>query len=254
MVVREHKDVKTADGTCQCYVAAPSVNRKFPGVVLLMDAFGPRQALYDLCDRIAKQGFVVILPNVFYRNLSVPLFPQLQFPLKPDDMPAARELIIPNVRSYNHQLFIADFPSILEELRAHPKCDPEAKIGISGYCFGAGLATRVAAAFPDVVGAIGGFHGGNLATDAPDSPHTLLPNIKAFLLYGHAENDHSLPQEQIDRFKAALDSAGCRYQMEVYAGAGHGYAMTDLPMYNQEGEEKHYEQLIETLKRELTPE
>ena len=61
------------------------------------------------------------------------------------------------------------------------------KVGVTGYCMGCGIALRAAGTFPDRIAAAAGFHGGNLATDEPDSPHLLAPKITAKVLIAGTE-------------------------------------------------------------------
>jgi len=104
---------------------------------------------------------------------------------------------------------------------------------------------RTAAAEPDKVAAVASFHGGGLYTDAPTSPHLVLPRIKARLYFGHATNDRSMPQEAIEKFDRALDAWGGKYQSEVYEGAFHGWTVPDAPIYNQAQAERAFEKLTE---------
>jgi carboxymethylenebutenolidase len=99
------------------------------------------------------------------------------------------------------------------------------------------------------VAAAAGFHGGRLATDTPDSPHLVAGNITAELYFGHADDDPSLPPEQIERLAAALTEAGVRHHCEVYDGAPHGYTQADTASYHREGDERHWAALLDLLKR-----
>lgn len=81
-------------------------------------------------------------------------------------------------------------------------------VGVTGYCMGGALSLRTAATYPDRVAAAASFHGGRLATDAPDSPHLLLDRLRAEVYVGHADNDSSMPPEQITRLEEALAATG----------------------------------------------
>jgi carboxymethylenebutenolidase len=116
---------------------------------------------------------------------------------------------------------------------------------------GARLSLRAAGAFPERVAAAAGFHGGGLATDAPDSPHLMADRITAELYFGHADHDHSLPPEQIERLDAALTQAGVRFRAEVYEGARHGYTQADTSSYNPDAAERHWRELLALFERAL---
>ena len=92
------------------------------------------------------------------------------------------------------------------------------KMGVVGYCFTAAMAMRTAAARPERIAAVAGFHGGRLFTDDPASPHTILPRIKARLYFGHAIEDHSMPKEAIEKFEQALRAWGGKFESETYRG------------------------------------
>ncbi|MFG2735777.1 dienelactone hydrolase family protein [Streptomyces harbinensis] len=122
-------------------------------------------------------------------------------------------------------------------------------VAVTGYCFGAGLALRTAGGFPDRVAAVAGFHGGRLATEAEDSPHRLAGRITAEVYFGHADQDASLPPEQIDRLDTALARAGVRYRTEVYRGARHGFTQADTVAYDPAADARHWRALLGLLDR-----
>jgi len=128
-------------------------------------------------------------------------------------------------------------------------------MGSTGYCVGAGLMLRTACAYPGRIAAGGGFHGGSLATEAPDSPHLGAGTLAAELYFGHADKDEALPPEQIERLNKALDSAGVRYRAEVYAGAPHGYTQADFARFDRfdaAATERHWRELVTLFGRTLS--
>ena len=149
-------------------------------------------------------------------------------------------------------LAVRDAGAYLGFLAALPQT-AEGPAGTVGYCMGAALALRTAAAFPDGVAAAAGFHGGNLATEDPDSPHRAAVGIGAGaeLYFGHADADPALPPEQIERLDAALTAAGVRFAAEVYAGAGHGYTQADTASYHPDAAERHWKALLDLFGRTL---
>jgi carboxymethylenebutenolidase len=141
----------------------------------------------------------------------------------------------------------ADGAAYLDELAKHAG-EPFA---ITGYCMGVRLGIRIAAAHPDRIAALGGFHGGGLATDDAESPHRSAGALKAELYLGHADNDGSNSPEQIAALDAALDEAGVQHTTEVYEDAAHGYTMSDTPAWNEEAAERHFAALFDLLERAL---
>ncbi len=116
--------------------------------------------------------------------------------------------------------------------------------GVIGYCMSGSFALRAAADFPDRIAAAASFHGGGLATEAPDSPHLNVERIKAQLYFGHAEADASMPPEAIARLDSALTQAGVKFTGEIYAARHGGFAVADGPAYNATAAEKHWQSLL----------
>jgi carboxymethylenebutenolidase len=242
-------DIQTKSGSCDSFVALPGGAGPFPAVLFLMDAFGLRPWLEEMAEAIAAKGYYVLVPNLFYRTRRSPVV-KGRFPAKPEDMPALHEQIMPLVRSLNAEQMMEDVESFLDFLSRQKEVRAE-KVALTGYCMGGRMGFRAAAEFPDRVAAVASFHGGNLATEAPDSPHLLLPEVRAELYFGHADNDKSMPKEQIERLENALKQSGRRYESELYTGAAHGFTMRDLPAYNEGALERHWEKLFALLERAL---
>jgi carboxymethylenebutenolidase len=125
----------------------------------------------------------------------------------------------------------------------------EGPVGITGYCFGGRLGWTIAAAHPDRVAALGGFHTGGMVTDAQDSPHLLAPRVRAEVYWGHADHDQSMTPESIATLDQAMDHAGVRHTTELYEGAQHGYTMSDMGAYNEAAAERHFNALFALLER-----
>ena len=239
-------DIETPDGVADAYLAQPDDGERRPGVLFVMDAYGLRPRIEEMADRIAEGGYVVLAPNVFYRAGRSPVIP---FPDMSDE--GARGEFFGQVRPLMQELtperIAADGAAYLDELAKHAD-EPAA---ITGYCMGVRLGLRIAAAHPDRVAALGGFHGGGLVTDDAQSPHRSAGALRAELYLGHADNDGSNSPEQIAALDAALDEAGVTHTTEVYEGAAHGYTMSDTPAYNEQAAERHFAALLELLDRAL---
>jgi carboxymethylenebutenolidase len=246
-VATAQADIKTRDGTCDAYVFHPEDGEPSPAVLFYMDAYGPRDYLFAMARKIAERGYFVLMPNLLYRARRAPLL-DMSFPLRPEDMPKAREVVLPLAQGLAPEQAMSDADSYVAFIRGHARAR-RGKIAITGYCMGGGMAIRTAARFPDEVAAVTSFHAGRLVTDAPDSPHRLLPKIRAELYLAHADQDPSMPAEQIEALRLALESSGARYEAEVYAGAAHGFTMMDLPAGNAAALERHWEKLFEVLSR-----
>jgi carboxymethylenebutenolidase len=241
----EMVDVTTRDGVADAYLARPD-DQRGPAVLLVMDAFGLRPQIERMADRIATRGFVVLAPNVFYRAGRAPVV-ALDGLGDPDRQRPLFERVMPLIRELTAERMVSDGGAYLDRLEQLSR----GPVAITGYCMGGRVAWRVAAAYPERVAALGGFHVGGLVTDDDDSPHRSAGSLAAEVYLGHADNDRSMMPEQIAALDRALDAAGVRYRSEVYDGAAHGYTMADTPAYDEGAAERHYAELFALLDRSL---
>ena len=241
-------DVTVADGVADAYLTRPDDDREHPGVLFIMDAYGLRPRIEEMADRIATDGYVVLVPNVFYRAGRAPVLP-MPDPDDPASGPAFMQSVRPLILQLDPGAAARDGEAYLDYL-ARVASGP---VGITGYCMGARFGWRVAAAHPDRVASLGGFHAGGLVTDAPDSPHLSAGDLGAELYFGHADNDPSMTAEQIAVLERSLEDAAVIHRSEVYAGAVHGYTMADRPSWNESACERHFKELLALLDRTLKP-
>ncbi|MFF4486531.1 dienelactone hydrolase family protein [Streptomyces sp. NPDC001544] len=242
-------DVPTQDGSADAYFAYPDDGAAHPAVLLYMDAFGLRPQLRAMADRLAGAGYTVLVPNVFHRHGRAPVFALPEF-ISDADRPALFEQIVPVAGALTGDVVARDAAAYLDWLAARPEA-ADGPVGVSGYCLGARLALLTAGTHPERVAAAAGFHGAGLATDAPDSPHLLADRITAEVYFGHADQDPSMPSEQIERLDKALTEAGVRHHSDVYAGAAHGYTMADTDRFDAEAAELHWTVLLDLFRRTL---
>ena len=244
----EHVEIQAADGVADAYLTRPDEGERHPGVLFVMDAFGLRPRIEEMADRIAAHGYAVLAPNVFYRAGRSPVLP---FPDMSQE--GARNEFFARVRPLMNELtaerMAADGAAYLDELAKVA----DGPVAITGYCMGARLGWRIAAAHPERVAALAGFHGGGLVTDDAQSPHRSAGALRAEVYLGHADEDPSNTPEQIATLDAALDDAGVSHRTEVYAGAHHGYTMADTPVYDEQACERHFAALFDLLDRTLAP-
>ncbi|MET9474920.1 MULTISPECIES: dienelactone hydrolase family protein [unclassified Streptomyces] len=242
-------DIPTQDGVADAYLTHPDDSSPHPAVLLYMDAFGLRPHLKKMADRLARAGYTVLAPNVFYRHGRAPVV-ELPDVIDPVRRPEIFERIGPIMNSLTPDLAMRDADAYLRWLTACP-LTTDGPVGITGYCMGARLAVRTAGTYPERVAAVAGFHGGRLATDSPDSPHLLADRITAELYFGHADQDPSLPPEQINRLDEALTAAGVRHHSEIYPGAHHGFTQADTAAYDSTADKRHWTALLALLDRAL---
>ncbi len=242
-------EIPTQDGTADAYFVRPAGDGQHPAVLLYQDAFGPRPALNAMADRLAAEGYAVLVPNVFYRQGHAPVV-ELPAHIDHDNRDALFAQLVPLVQGLTPDLVVADAHAHLGWLADCPQV-ADGPIGISGYCMGARLALHTAGAYPDRVAAVGGFHGGQLATDQPDSPHLAAATMTAEVYFGHADQDQSMPPEQQERLEKAFTEAGVTHRCEVYQGAGHGYTQSDTSEFDAAATERHWAALLDLFDRTL---
>jgi carboxymethylenebutenolidase len=240
MAIETKIEFAGADGKAEAYLYTPSENGKWPGVLHLTDIAGIREANLGMAARQADAGYTVVVPNIYYRTTKLPIF---DFVPKMGDERSMKKFM-----ELRDSLLVAameaDGHAYVASLLARPEVSGS-KVGVVGYCFTGSMAMRVAAAEPDKVAAAASFHGGGLYTDQPDSPHKLLPKIKARLYFGHAIEDRSIPAEAIEALGVALKAWGGMFENETYPGAYHGWTVPGTPIYQESGSIRHFEKLEE---------
>jgi carboxymethylenebutenolidase len=245
--------VKTQDGTCDALLIHPA-SGSYPGVIVWPDAFGLRPAMRDIGTRLAADGYTVLVPNPYYRVSKAPGISMEGFSFQnADNMAALRKLMGGIGAAGAAERDAAAFVAFLD---SQPSVNKAKKIGVQGYCMGGPLTFRTAAAVPDRIGAGGSFHGGGLVTQAADSPHTMIPKMKARLYVAVAANDDERQPEAKDVLKKAFADAKVPAEVEVYPSL-HGWCVPDMPaeqgkpIYNQPDAEKAWAKLLALYKQAL---
>lgn len=239
-------DIKTPEGTMDAKLFHPDGQGQAPAVILLTDAMGIRPAFEAMARRLAKAGYVVLLPNVYYREGRAPL-PNLEGSFADE---AFRKRIFGLIATLTPERVRTDAAAELDFLASQPRVKGS-RVGVVGYCMSGSMAVRMAADFPERIAAAASFHGGRLATDDPNSPHLVVGKVKGELYFGHADQDGSMPAEAIARLEAALKEAGVKARSELYAGARHGYAVEGSSVYDKDASERHWSRLLELFDRTL---
>ena len=223
--------ISTNDGAAEAILATPPGGTG-PGVLFFMDAFGLRPRIQEMVEEIAGWGYVVLAPNVFYRDGTVAEVAPHGDLRTPEGRETFFAVAGPRIGHLTSDLAVQDNAAYLSALRSRPEVSP-GPMGVVGFCMGTRLAMRAAGRHPDEVAACAGFHGGGLVTDAPDSPHLEVATARAEFLFGHADNDGSMTPQNAADLGAALAAAGLKATNEFYEGAPHGYTMSDTSSWNE---------------------
>ncbi|MFJ8582208.1 dienelactone hydrolase family protein [Micromonospora sp. NPDC093277] len=240
-------DVPTDDGVADAYLVRPDGDGPFPAVLTFTDAFGLRPAVARMAEKIAARGYVVLVPNLFYRSGRAPL---IDLALLGDANRRGEliEQLRPMMQALTPEVVARDTGAYLDFLAGQPGVAP-GSAAIVGYCMGGTNALRAVAAYPDRISAAAAFHAGRVVTDAPDSPHLALGSVTGELYFGHADQDPSMTAAQIATLEKTLHAADVSYRSEVYTGAPHGYTQSDTPMYDEPATERHWSALFALLDR-----
>jgi carboxymethylenebutenolidase len=224
-IIETDVEIKTPDGTCDAAFFHPS-SGSHPGVLIWTDAFGLRPSFREMGKRLAAQGYSVLVPNPFYRMGKAPFFEDASTVNFGRD----RAKIDPLMASVNEAGHCEmDAQAYIAFLDDQKQVNKSKKIGTQGYCMGGALVMRTAATIPGRVGAGGSFHGGNLVSDKPDSPHLLAPKIKAKMYFGIAHSDDARRPTDKDTLKQAFIAANNPAEIEVYETCFHGWCVPDMP-------------------------
>jgi carboxymethylenebutenolidase len=231
--------IKTADGIAPAAVFTPATGTgPWPGVIFFMDGPGIRPVMWEMGQRLADGGYLVVLPDLYYR--SGPYAPKN--PAEVFSNPDARAEMMKMVSSLDRDRKIKDTKAFLDFLAARSDVKGD-RFGATGYCLGGNVSLTAAGAFPDRFVAIASFHGGGLATDKPDSPHLFLKGVTGRVYVAGAIEDASFTDDQKALLEKTLTDAGVDHLIETYP-AKHGWAVPDLPVYDAAAAERHWTALL----------
>jgi len=234
--------ITTPDGNCDAYFVTPTQGAH-AAVLVWPDIFGLRPAFRQMAKRLAESGYSVLVVNPFYRSMKSPTAPQgASTPIQE---------VVPLARSLSAKTHQSDAAALVAWLDTQPQVDTKKKIGTIGYCMGGPIVMRTAATVPDRIGAGCSFHGGGLVTKEPESPHLLIPTMKASFLIAVAENDDQRDPESKKVLKESFEEAKLSAEIEVYPAA-HGWCPPDTRVYNKDQSERAWARMLALFEKSLT--
>lgn len=241
-------EIPAADGTIDAHIFTPgNAKGPFPAVILFTDIGGLRPCYHEKAQQIASNGYAVLMPNVYYRDVSGAVVPEGKSFRDPDVRPTLLEYakhLTPEAQS-------RDFVALLDGIDNAAEFE-NGRMAVVGYCMTGAFALRMAAEHPNRVAAAAGFHSARLAeADDPNSPVHVVGNIEGRVYFGHADQDELLTPDQIARMDAALANAGVHFTTELYKGAAHGFTAKDAPSFNATAYELHLKRLALLLEETL---
>ena len=244
--------IRTRGGQCRSFVFRPAGTGPWPAVLVYMDGLAIRPAMLEIGERLAANGYFTLLPDLFYRSGPYePMDPKRVF-ADPEQRKILMEKFMALATPAN---VMSDTAAFLEFIAAQPDVEP-GPVGTTGYCMGGLMSLTAAGTYPLRIAAAASYHGGRLATEAPDSPHRLAGKMKARVYVAGATEDASFPPEMKARLEEALTQAGVTHQVETYP-ARHGWVFRDTPVYDAAAAERHWQTLLalfaSTLSRRSDP-
>src|SRR5262245_29970296 len=245
-MIEQTIDISTRDGAMETFVCHPERGGPFPPVLLLMDAPGIREELRDMARRLGTVGYVVLLPNLYYRAGRDTIYG----PSVLEEGSAERE----RMRAVRTKMTIPpvmeDVAAMLAFLDGHAAAK-RAPVGVHGYCMSGPYALAAAARYPDRIAAAASFYGTWLVSDAVESPHLTLGKGKAELYIACAEHDKLAPLPMVEELRGLFERAGSPGEIELYPGVHHGFAFPQRWCYDKPAAERHWQRLIALYRRRL---
>tara|TARA_B110000285_G_scaffold171850_1_gene192376 strand:- start:1505 stop:2242 length:738 start_codon:yes stop_codon:yes gene_type:complete len=241
-MIEHHLDITTQDGLMNTFVTHPEENGPFPVVLFYMDAPGKREELHDMARRIATTGYVVVLPNLYYRKTKEFVW---------DRSDAAMKAMFEMTKHLSLELIMQDTAALLDFVDGFDAANSD-RIGAVGYCMSGPFVFKAAACYPDRIACAASIYGANLLTKRDDSPHLTAQNITGEMYFACAEIDHFAPKDTIDALEAHLAESQINYRLEWYPGAEHGFAFPGRgAIYHKPSAERHWERLHDLFDRNL---
>ena len=228
----------TPDGRLPVHVYHPEGTGPWPAAIVYIDGIGMRPAVMEIAERLASGGYYVLLPDLFWRIGYTGEEGKRMFE-SPNGIAEWKERVLPAASTEN---VMRDTEALLAFLGDEPRAKRGA-VGLTGYCMGGRLSLCAAGHFGDRIAAAASYHGGGLATEAPDSPHLLAPRMKARVYVGGAIEDRGFDDAQKARLEQALTDAGVEHLIETY-NARHGWVPRDTAVHDPVEAERHWRTLF----------
>ncbi|MGZ0714391.1 dienelactone hydrolase family protein [Pseudomonas palleroniana] len=222
-------------GHFQAYLAT-SIDGRGPGVVLCQEIFGVNQAMRDVADLLAEEGYTVLVPDLYWRQE-----PGVELGYTEADFGRAFELY----QGFDEALGIDDIRASLNTLQRLPQCEP-GELGVVGYCLGGKLAYLAACRLPEVACAVG-YYGVGIENALSE-----IDGLQGRLVLHMAEQDQFCPAEARATIQQALRGKKA-VELYVYPGVDHAFARPNGHHYHKPSALLAHERTVAALRRVLGP-
>ena len=217
----ETVNLATSDGKMPAYLCRPTAAGPHPGVIVVMEAFGLNGHIKDVAERIAREGYVTMAPDLYYRFGS-PIIPYTEIPRAIDAL-----------KKLEDSKVMAEIGAAIAHLKGLKEVRAD-RIGITGFCMGGRVTFLSASQHAADIKAAVAFYGGGIAADAPNAPINFAEKIRCPVLCFFGETDAMIPLDQVKRVEDTLKRLGKTFEVKVYEGAGHGFFCNERASYHAE--------------------
>ena len=215
----EMVNLATADGKMPAYLCRPAAGGPHPGVVVVMEAFGLNRHIKDVAERIAREGYVAMAPDLYYR-VGSPIIPYTEIPKAIDTLKKLEDAKV-----------MAEIGAVIAHLKGLKEVRPD-RVGITGFCMGGRVTFLAACQHAADIKAAVAFYGGGIAADAPNAPLNFADKIRCPVLCLFGETDAMIPLDQVRKVEDTLKRLGKTFEVQVYKGAGHGFFCNERASYH----------------------
>ncbi len=199
---------------------------RLPGVIVVHENRGLNPYIEDVTRRLALAGFVAFAPDA--------LWPLGGYPGNDNEGRALQQKL-------DGKKITEDFVAAARFLHAHPACN--GSLGVTGFCFGGGMANTLAWRLPDLIKAAVPYYGGQATAEN-------AAKIKGALLLHYAELDTRV-NAGWPAYEAALKAAGIEYEAHIYPGVNHGFHNDTTPRYDQAAAELSWNRTVGFFRKKL---
>jgi carboxymethylenebutenolidase len=216
------------DGPMPAHLCRPTSGGPYPGVIVIQEAFGLNGHIKDVAERIAREGYVTMAPDLFYRFGS-PIVPY-------EDIPKA----IGYIQKLDDGKVMTEVGAVIAHLKTLRDVRGD-RIGITGFCMGGRVTFQAACHHAAEIKAAVSFYGGGIAADVPNAPLNSADRIRCPILCLFGETDALIPLEQTQKVEDTLRRLGKTFEVKVYEGAGHGFFCNERGSYHADSAKDAWE-------------
>ena len=239
-IVKSDVTVPTGGEAMPCHLARPANAGLYPGLVVVMEAFGLNDHIRRITERFAADGFVAVAPNLYFR--------QPNNVVEYNDLPGALRLM----GSLDDDQVVADMSAAIDYLKGIKEVLP--KFGTVGFCMGGRIAFLTACRNSEVKATAPYYGGGMVSPRQPGAkaPIEYVGGLKAPVLAFFGGKDAFIPPGDVDKFRDALKKAGKTAEVVLYADADHGFMCDDRPSYHAGAAKEAWPKTVSFFKRHLS--